>query len=307
MKGFKEKCLEAGYSDYLSKPINIDQFMEMMSQLLGGRKVEEEQPFPSRFPKAWKGVTQRTTRPWRTARLSPDCRQEMKNSRGSSCGLWKNWGAQLEALEAASTRDDLVEVANLAHWLKGAGGTVGFDVFTEPAAQLETDAKLGNTDRIQANIATLRALAARVKAPGASPGMATGQMPAGDTVSSPAPGSAVSKPVVSRLANNLRFQPTILKFIEKLDEKVNQMQSALDTENLTELGNLAHWLKGAGGTVGYDDFTQPANDLENYAKTLQVEQAARMLEQVKSLSRAIVPPVISGKKTEETVPSHTQP
>ena len=42
MKGFEAQCLEAGYSGYLSKPINIDQFMELMAQLLGGRKVKRD-------------------------------------------------------------------------------------------------------------------------------------------------------------------------------------------------------------------------------------------------------------------------
>ena len=42
MKGFEAQCLEAGYSGYLSKPINIDQFMELMAQLLGGRKVKQD-------------------------------------------------------------------------------------------------------------------------------------------------------------------------------------------------------------------------------------------------------------------------
>ena len=50
---------------------------------------------------------------------------------------------QLDALEKAESHGDLKAVAELAHWLKGAGGTVGFDVFTEPAAQLEIHAKKG--------------------------------------------------------------------------------------------------------------------------------------------------------------------
>ena len=55
---------------------------------------------------------------------------------------------------------------------------------------------------------------------------------------------------------------------------------------------IAHWLKGAGGTVGFDDFTEPAAKLENFAKTAQVEQAGQMLERVKHLSEAIVPPAM---------------
>jgi len=100
------------------------------------------------------------------------------------------------------------------------------------------------------------------------------------------------KPVVSRLANNKRLQPAILSFVKKLDEKVESMEAALEDGNMPELAGLAHWLKGTGGTVGYDDFIKPGKDLETFAKAAQVENAAEMLAEVKSLVRAIVPPVV---------------
>jgi HPt (histidine-containing phosphotransfer) domain-containing protein len=61
---------------------------------------------------------------------------------------------------------------------------------------------------------------------------------------------------------------------------------------MSELAGLAHWLKGAGGTVGYDDLTKPAADLESSAKQDQVEMANQSLKEVKALAKAIVPPVI---------------
>jgi HPt (histidine-containing phosphotransfer) domain-containing protein len=107
--------------------------------------------------------------------------------------------------------------------------------------------------------------------------------------------SGVAKPVVSRLANNTRLQPTILNFVEKLDEKVAKMEVALEKQDMTELAGLAHWLKGAGGTVGYDDLTKPAADLESSAKQDQIEMANQSLKEVKSLVVAIVPPVIKNE------------
>ena len=67
---------------------------------------------------------------------------------------------------------------------------------------------------------------------------------------------------------------------------------AWENENFEELALIAHWLKGAGGTVGFDDFTEPAAKLETFAKSAQLEQAGQMLERVKHLSEAIVPPVM---------------
>ncbi|MCK5516114.1 MAG: response regulator, partial [Desulfobulbaceae bacterium] len=42
MKGFEQQCLDAGYSGYLSKPIEVDRFMKYMADQLDGKLVSEE-------------------------------------------------------------------------------------------------------------------------------------------------------------------------------------------------------------------------------------------------------------------------
>jgi HPt (histidine-containing phosphotransfer) domain-containing protein len=222
----------------------------------------------------------------------------------------KRLDQQLDVLEKAEAHGDLKAVAELAHWLKGAGGTVGFDVFTEPAAQLEIHAKKGKTSQIKPSIANLRQLAKRIVVPQGEIPIASSSetKPSKDvqlsgSLSQNMSTSSVPKPVVSRLANMTRLQPTILSFVEKLDEKVERMEVALEKEDMTELAGLAHWLKGAGGTVGYDDFTKPAEVLESCAKADHAEKAGQMLQEVKSLVAVIVPPVIEkeGVKRKETI------
>jgi hypothetical protein len=61
----------------------------------------------------------------------------------------------------------------LAHWLKGAGGTVGFDVFFEPALELEGLAKQGDRGAIGAALGQLDALAARIVVPDDEPALAS--------------------------------------------------------------------------------------------------------------------------------------
>ena len=70
------------------------------------------------------------------------------------------------------------------------------------------------------------------------------------------------------------------------------MEVALEKEDMKELASLAQWLRGAGGTVGYNVFTKPAADLESCARADHVEMANLKLKEVKSLATAIVPPVI---------------
>jgi signal transduction histidine kinase/DNA-binding NarL/FixJ family response regulator len=255
MKGFEAECLDAGYTGYMSKPINIDQLMELMAKYLGGRKVKNDSdsitaPAISRNMPVEKKST---------ADLSPIASQlpaHNKKFKDIVARFVKRLNQQLGAIETAACRGDLKEIAELAHWLKGAAGTVGFDVFTEPAAQLESHAKNGDTAQLKPAIANLKQLAGPIVAPGDAIATASSSetKPAKEVgiAASPSanpPPDAVPEPIVSRLANNSRLQPTILSFFEKLDGKVEKMEVALDKKDMTELAGLAHWLKGAGGTA----------------------------------------------------------
>jgi HPt (histidine-containing phosphotransfer) domain-containing protein len=73
---------------------------------------------------------------------------------------------KMEELEASFERRDLVALASLAHWLKGAAGTVGFDGFHAPAAALEAMAKQGKESEIEASLRELRAMVENVISPG---------------------------------------------------------------------------------------------------------------------------------------------
>jgi HPt (histidine-containing phosphotransfer) domain-containing protein len=69
------------------------------------------------------------------------------------------------AFEQALRTTDFHELAQLAHWLKGAAGTVGYDEFTDPAARLEQAAQHKAISELQSVMAELRALADRLHAP----------------------------------------------------------------------------------------------------------------------------------------------
>jgi len=102
--------------------------------------------------------------------------------------------------------------------------------------------------------------------------------------------SSAEQRIVSRLAGNPRLRPAICRFADKLHAEVSQMQEAWKQGDMDEVARLAHWLKGSAGTVGYDAFTEPAAELENYAKARQVELVGQSLRQVKALAEAVETP-----------------
>ena len=77
-----------------------------------------------------------------------------------------------------------------------------------------------------------------------------------------------------------QFVELAARFAARLGGKLDEMIDACTAQRYPDLAELAHWLKGAGGTVGYDVFTKPARLLETAAKSRQegpVLQAMRAL------------------------------
>jgi CheY-like chemotaxis protein len=110
--------------------------------------------------------------------------------------------------------------------------------------------------------------------------------PTGDEVSTPAPDDD-APPIVSRLASHPKLGRIVARFVEQLPLKLAQMDSALACADMQELASLAHWLKGAGGSVGFDDLFEPAKALELAAKADDQPAAFQVLAELHGLDRRI--------------------
>jgi HPt (histidine-containing phosphotransfer) domain-containing protein len=89
-------------------------------------------------------------------------------------------------------------------------------------------------------------------------------------------------------------------FCTKLPGKLDEMQAALDDGQLETLGTLAHWLKGAGGSVGFDALFEPARDLEAAAKAADGAAAGQCLERLRALGARLESPPVPERATAPT-------
>jgi CheY-like chemotaxis protein/HPt (histidine-containing phosphotransfer) domain-containing protein len=170
MKGSEKAVMDAGCSGYLTKPINIDLLLQTLAGLLGGKRVEESPPGRAAVASR-AGTVDSTTMPSaaRSAESTGALVSRLAGNERLVPAVRRFAGRlreQLDALDVASKNQDYAQVADLAHWLKGAGGTVGYDAFTEPAARLEQSAKDGAAGDIEATLGELRGLASRIVVPG---------------------------------------------------------------------------------------------------------------------------------------------
>ena len=78
--------------------------------------------------------------------------------------------------------------------------------------------------------------------------------------------SAAATPIKSTLpTGNPKFARIVDSFIERLPQQLVEMQKAIDCQDFEAVSSLAHWLKGAGGNVGFGVFTESAGNLEQMA------------------------------------------
>lgn len=296
MKGFEKEIMDVGCSGYLTKPIDIDHLMTVLAETLGGYRSETgSKPMIEIMHKEPATSVSQIDAPL-ISRLSgkPRLRPAIEKFTG-------RLDEQLNLLETAYKKNDFAEIASLAHWLKGAAGTVGYDAFTEPAAELEQQAKAGQVEKVAASIQLIRNLESRIVVLNGSESDANAvteseHIPAvsrehtiKDLPINPG-ASANQEPIFSALAHKPRLVPTIAKFTPRLQEQLNLMDQILNKQDFNELENLAHWLKGAAGTVGYNMFTEPAEQLENSAKAQSTEGCARILSILHGLANRIKVP-----------------
>ena len=295
MKGFEQQCLDGGYSGYFTKPIDIDGFVAAVAEMLGAEvsgKVSDDGT--ETIPAVLTASVEERFPLISTLNADPRFTELIVRFRA-------RLAAQLALMDAAWSDRNMDALAKLAHWLKGAGGTVGFGQFTEPARELEAAAREGNFEAAGTRLGELHSLSERIAV-----GDAAGQL-----VESAAEGTAaaaVHPPIVSRLAGNLRLHSAIGKFVLRLQQQHQAMLAACNAGELEEISRLAHWLKGAGGTVGYDAFTEPAMELEQLARAGQREGIERVIQHIGTLVAAVqLPGTEQTRGRAEQVSSEKQP
>ena len=81
-------------------------------------------------------------------------------------------------------------------------------------------------------------------------------------------------------------------FVPTVEDKLAQMKSCLENCDFEELSKLAHWLKGAGGTCGFNEFYDPSLELEKASKSSSLEASTKSFLELTDLAKRIWVPEI---------------
>ena len=166
MQGDRQRCLDAGCTGYLTKPIDIPQLLIAVGDAIENSEATDkdhnhdvsDQVDQQREPQA----IQNELDPNGIVSTLPT---EMPAFASIVNRFIQRLPNQIAGLQDTVRRSDWEQMLKQAHALKGAGGTVGFDCFTEPAERLETAAQKRDEAAAQDQIELIYGFSMRLEKP----------------------------------------------------------------------------------------------------------------------------------------------
>jgi two-component system, sensor histidine kinase len=160
LAGDEQKCLAAGCSGFMTKPIHAASLLRAIDDIIARSRVDHAAAEGALAGPGSDACVPRTRDALHCALPldDPEIVEIVEE-------FIDHVREQLAVMRQALEKRDFTQIARLAHWLKGSGGTAGFAAFTEPARRLEEAAKNEQCDQIECAIAELVEISSRIVKP----------------------------------------------------------------------------------------------------------------------------------------------
>ena len=152
MRGDEQRCLRAGCSEYLTKPIRHDELLSRIHTAIEGTV----RPVPISFI---------STSNDRSSPLISELPIEDRPFAELVREFIDHAREKVLELEHAWTEHDGQKISRLAHWMKGSGGMAGFPALTSQAIELEIAAESDDQSAIEKHLRDLESLVERLQVP----------------------------------------------------------------------------------------------------------------------------------------------
>ncbi len=261
MQEERDRCQASGFTDFATKPINFDRLLEQVKKHLTVAA-------PSTINVEMKQKPQPTTENIMCTSFDPVHQQPLILQ--SICQLC----LALEANQLDAIADSAAELAKFDSLSTNVRARLQMIQSAAQKRQLSRLAEL--TPSLVTDLREhLQAFATAWSGAATSPLIP--QMPAGSkvtnnsTLTNNPPLTNELAEIIESLRGDSEFRGIAIEFALCLRGKLSAMKQAASERNHQELANLAHWLKGSGGTCGFSQFTKTAAEFEISAKKQQPE------------------------------------
>ncbi len=142
LQGDRERCLEAGMHEYLSKPLNAELLEAMLRKMIGWK------PETTSVPTTPQPEQKMENPPINLTDLLARCLGSFDFALSMLDELESSSGERLEEIRRAAQQQDAGATADVAHSLKGVAGILCATSVQQAAAQVETTARAGTLSEI---------------------------------------------------------------------------------------------------------------------------------------------------------------
>lgn len=272
MKGFEQTVLEAGFSHYMVKPIDLDLLYELLLSLLGGSKREVSVDSSAEVDSSDSNIQNRTVVESVEVADSSDSTEPLISQLAVSDDRFitiveefrGRVGERLIELQSAIDMESWDEIHDFGHWLKGSAGSVRLDPLSDAGLTLQNAVSDRDIAGCRSALSVIENLQKRIVSDPAQVKNTVERIPA-DTGSEKG-GAALedTSPVFSKLPVGMpEFYEVVSLFMDRLREQMDCLREAVDTQDAKQIREIAHWLRGSGGNVGYENFSMLCNRLES--------------------------------------------
>ncbi len=148
MRGDDDQCFQAGCTGYLSKPLNSEQLLATLKEILV--------PLPDASENSGSHDYSQTP-------LKSDLPIEDPEFAEIVSEFIDQFSVKMESMQKAVHGYDFSQLRQLGHWLKGAGGMAGFPILNEAGKRLEECALANDLEAVKQILELLESISSRLR------------------------------------------------------------------------------------------------------------------------------------------------
>lgn len=269
MKGFEQTVLEAGFSHYMVKPIDLDLLYELLLSLLGGSKREISVDSSTAVDSSGNSIQGSTVvEAVEVADSTEPLISQLAVTDERFITIVEDFrdrvGERLIELQSSIDIESWDKIHDFGHWLKGSAGSVGLDPLSDAGLALQNAVADRDIESCRTELSVIESLRKRIVADPSQVKNTIECISADIRIGEGGVAPEDSSPVFSKLPVDMpEFYDVVSLFMDRLREQMNCLREAVDTQDGKQIREITHWLRGSGGNVGYENFSILCNRLES--------------------------------------------
>jgi CheY-like chemotaxis protein/HAMP domain-containing protein len=292
LQGYREKCLDHGMDDYVTKPINVNELAAGLQRAIDTKGIpptKVEVVAPVEITKS----TEVSSDNSETSALENQIMTALNELTGGAVDInnelldaYSQGCTDLIAeMHEAIKQKDAKLLERPAHSLKSSSANMGLPIFSSLCKELELRSRAGETldtlfetvEKTFVEYASIEQALKHLRTDQTTDVASLEETPASNNTEIQQLATHIRQAMVTSLGID---DPEILQdlvntYLESSGELITQMQQAAEQKDLATMGRAAHTLKSSSANLGAQDLAQHCKFLEEFTRNQQLDEAIK--------------------------------